>query len=536
MTDNSGLWAVDGTLPVPSHQNVTTVKLWTDYAIWGLDIYDNQPVWFSLIELVLILTDRHRKNETRLLADMPSAPDGTPLHEDVRYDLYFHHNLRHLLFRDQDILPFSERNTTDQQSLWNEWFASVRRDFRDTRDFTYLRAAFGDDFNKFSEAVNLIRSAEVEPMHAKRWTSRHLLPLGDTSIFPDYAIKAGGKPDLDRRFFRRTGEIYYLMLSRASADLRERLEPLLRKRFFEETNPWNQIARKLQGDQPLADADKTTTSSFAYLPWPNLDRYDVLAGDFINVLGHGNIPLEDALDYLMRMAGLNEVVYIVERAAEVCGMDGPPPFYLDFIGTANHMRNASLEQYKVHKNLTVRAVESYIRSFFRTEEWTRLAEGNVQNAEAQRLVKERFLFQTRNSAAHPTSKSEQEKQLLAASKSRSHTISTAFTAHARQIGLLSLKQGRGGWYSPSDALLEALVVANVDGTMEFRQFLRRLYERYGFVVGDEEAKRVGNNRVVPGEVLVANEKRFEERLLVLGFIDRKSDQCAFVVNPFSAES
>ncbi|MEA3016760.1 MAG: hypothetical protein QOI38_1482, partial [Sphingomonadales bacterium] len=32
--------------------------------------------------------------------------------------------------------------------------------------------------------------------------------------------------------------------------------------------------------------------------------------------------------------------------------------------------------------------------------------------------------------------------------------------------------------------------------------------------------------------LKENERRLEERLRVLGFLDRKSDDCAFVINPF----
>ena len=32
--------------------------------------------------------------------------------------------------------------------------------------------------------------------------------------------------------------------------------------------------------------------------------------------------------------------------------------------------------------------------------------------------------------------------------------------------------------------------------------------------------------------LKENERRMEDRLRVLGFLDRKSDDCAFVINPF----
>ncbi|NSY68404.1 hypothetical protein G6L35_05965 [Agrobacterium tumefaciens] len=534
MPGNELLWPTENALAVPPQQVTNSIKLWTDYAVWGLDIYDNQPTWFSLIELILVLTDRHRKGGP-LLSTMTVDDKGKPVHENIQYDIYYNANLRHLMFRDQDILPLSERNATDQPALWADWLARVRKDFHNL-DLSYLQTAFADDFNKFSEAVDLLRSAEVEPMHAKRWTSRHLQPIGEAVLFPDYASRAGGGGDLDRRFFRRTGEIFYLMMSRSAEHLKEKLEELLKERLFSSSNHWNAIAKKLQGPEAnLENSPKITAASFAYLPQPKLERYDRLSEDWINILRHRSIPLEDALDYLMRMSGLNEIIYVIERAAKASGINAAPVFYLDMLGAAqgNHVRLASIENYKIHKNLTKKAVEAYIQSFFETEEWASLGASAIDCGIAQSLLKGRFLFATSHSAAHPVSKAIQAQELLEAAGARSHTIGSAYTAHSRQIGLLSMKQGVGGWYSPTDSFLEALVIANVDGTTEFKEFLRKIYQRYGFVVGSEEAKKASNTLPAPGEAMVANERRFEERLRVLGFIDRKSDDCAFVINPFS---
>lgn len=537
MSNNELIWPAKGALAVPGHQATSTITIWTDYAVWGLDIYDNQPTWFSLIELIIVLTDRWRKG-ARLLVEMPVDSQGIRSHEQVDYVIYTNGNLRHLMFRDQDILPLSERNTVDQAAIWTQWLAGVKKDFPNL-DLSYLRTAFNDDFNKFSEAVGLLRSAEVEPGHAKRWSSKHLLPVGDAALFPDFNPKAGGPGNLDRRFFRRSGEIFYLMLSRASGELKNRLEPLLGEKLFTKSSPWNSIAHKLQGkDADLSDASKFASGSFAYLPLPQMDRYDRLAEDWIAVLGHDRIPIEDSLDYLMRLSGLHEVLYIAERAASVHGAS-EPVFYLDMLGNTpgNQIKNLSLETYKVHKNLTKKAVEAYIQSYFDTDEWASVGNGAnaVEGGEAAQRIRDRFLFKTSHKPAHPVNKEEQARELLVAAANRSHAIGSAFTAHARQIGFLSLKQGVGGWYTPTDALLEALVVANVDGVMEYGEFLRTIYRRYSFVVGSEEAKTSNKGSLpAPGELFVANERRFEERLLALGFVDRKSDDCAFVINPFSA--
>jgi hypothetical protein len=60
-----------------------------------------------------------------------------------------------------------------------------------------------------------------------------------------------------------------------------------------------------------------------------------------------------------------------------------------------------------------------------------------------------------------------------------------------------------------------------------------LRRRYHIVIGAEEARTRSGELPVPLEDLRENERRLEERLRVLGFINRKSDDCAFVVNPFS---
>jgi hypothetical protein len=128
---------------------------------------------------------------------------------------------------------------------------------------------------------------------------------------------------------------------------------------------------------------------------------------------------------------------------------------------------------------------------------------------------------------------DQLQAMLDAAKTRNHDIGSTFTAHAKRVGLLTARQRAGTWYSPSDGLLEALVLANVDGATELGQFLSVLQHRYHIVIGPEEARTRSGDLPVPLEDLRENERRLEERLRVLGLIHRKSDDCAFVVNPFS---
>ncbi len=530
---SADLWLAPGALAVPSDQKVHSLTVWCDPAIWGLSLYDDQTPWFTLIECMQILTHRHRAGQP-LLTGLPVGENGIA-HERLSYQIRLNNNLRHLLFRDQEVTRAAAREGAEDATRWIRWTEASKRDFPDF-DCDYLRDAFSDDFLQFAESIELLRSAEVEQFGAKRWTSRHLQPVGDAMLFPDVKMTPERDFSLDRRFFQRTGEILYLMLNRS--ERRDELERLVAERLLETDGPWNRIARRLQGpDADPAQAQAVEAPTIGYLPVARLPRYDRLAEDWIAILAQEAIPVEDCLDFLMRLSGLHQVIYIVERAASVGGRANIAPFVLDMSGSArnNPVQGHSAERYKAHKALPHLAIQALVDAFTGTEEWTSLGNGATDREKAALLLAKRFAWKARktaNPASHPTP-AEQLQEMLAKAKTRNHDIGSTLTSHARRIGLLNARQKAGTWYSPSDALLEALVLANVTGATELGQFLLRLRQRYHFVVGPQEAYTESGDLPVPLASLKENERRLEERLRVLGFIDRKSDDCAFVVNPFT---
>ncbi|WP_159717305.1 hypothetical protein [Geminicoccus flavidas] len=531
---NSELWLSKGALAVPENQRIHALTVWCDPAIWGLALYDDQTPWFTLIECLQLLTFRHRDRK-ELFPGLGGSPQASS-HERQSYRIKLNTNLRHLLFRDQEVARIAARGGANDEVRWRQWLERTVKDFPDL-DLSYLKAAFSDDFAHFSEALELLRSAEVEQFGAKRWTSRHLQPVGEAMLFPDVKMKDDGFA-LDRRFFQRTGEILYLMLNR-SAD-RALLEHLVTMRVLNADGPWNRIARRLQGP----DADATTDEpkwveapTIGYLPVPHLARYDELARDWVSILSQSTIPLEDALEFLVRLSGLHQVIYIAERAVDVSGRASLTPFVVEMSGSArnNPVQILSAERYKAHKMLPSQAVEAFVQSYADTSEWREVGTGPMDCTHAKRLLSRRFAWTPKRTAAAsglslPT---DQLQAMLDAAKTRNHDIGSTFTVHAKKIGLLTARQRAGTWYSPSDSLLEALVLANVDGAIELGQFLSILRRRYHIVIGPEEARTQSGELPVPLEDLRENERRLEERLRVLGFINRKSDDCAFVVNPFA---
>ena len=70
--------------------------------------------------------------------------------------------------------------------------------------------------------------------------------------------------------------------------------------------------------------------------------------------------------------------------------------------------------------------------------------------------------------------------------------------------------------------------------MEFRECVAHLYERYGLLIGDQQAIALTTRGEADQEAFTENQARLEERLASLGLVRRLSDQCAYVENPFAA--
>lgn len=524
---NQNLHLPGGALNVPDSQNLTTVKLWCEYGIWGLLFYDDQSPWRALIECLHVCFDKARKGEP-IFDGVDRGSGGA--HEVVRYSVPMNWTLRHLIFRDRDILRIADSESVDENAMWTAWQAALDRSGV-KYDYKYLRSAF-KNFGDFARAVELLRSAEIESHTEKRWTSKHLLPLGPSMIFPD--VSEDGHAD--RKYLRRTGELMYLMLNRS--DQSQKLEELIRNRLLPADSAWNRLAARLAGP----DQSFLNEMHGGYLPLGAHEIYNRLAADWVSLLSLDSIPTESILDPLQRISGLLQSLYIIERARETIDDGVPiPPFFLDLVGAPgnNPIRKLSANQHKRHRTMITEAMNSYLDLFAASEDWQAVLENTAGRTLASHLLTERFRWPA-PSTPDPDRLPSAEQQLAdlrsATQAGKSHSIGPMFGSHTRQIGMLRSARGAGTWYAPTDNFLESLVLTNVRSPMEFGDFLQLLLRRYNLVIGPEEVRQAFRvNRVslpAPQADLQENERRLEERLRVLGFLDRKSDDCAFVINPF----
>ena len=523
----------DGALDLPEDLKVNQFKEWTDYGIWGLLLFDEQPPWFAFIECIQILFHRQKTNPEQLFNPPSMNFKGELEHEFVNYQVPLNWKLRHLLFRDLETIHHGVQSSLSSNEQWIRLIEQMNNS--SNLDFTYLRHNF-EDVASLSRALDLLRSTEVEAHSSKRWTSRHLLPLGPAMLFADVREK---NKNADRHFMRRTGEMLYLMLGRSNLNYRNELGELLKQRLLTKDMIWNQLARLVQmpKDNSVSNEEGYVSLSTGYLPFPHLPIYDELARDWISLLSLGHIQTENLMDSIMRLSSLHLVIYMIYRAQATTGFPGEdyPPFVFDISCSArkNPVKRIALGQYYSHIRKPREAIDAYIDTFAESTHWKNATEAILQTHKAAQVLEEMFRWNERELLSDDTTAEEYlakfRDRALATSK---HSIWSAITTHTRRTGMVMVRRGVGTWYAPNDAFLEALVLANVKEPIDIGEFLRHLYRRYRIVIGQEQALEAFKSEPLSLEKLKNNEHRLEERLRILGYIDRKSDACAFVVNPF----
>src|SRR5262245_45921210 len=177
--------------------------MWVDEAIWGHRLYDEQSPWMVFLEFLNVF--HYEAGKGRALAE-PAGPNM------LKYRAAHRLHLRNVLFNNPHLTEIRQR-FPNENNRWDEWFRRMSAAATGIAhaEFEYLRPHFRS-FDDFCDTVALIRSTSLEVNSNKRWTSQFVFPYGKDCLYEDLDNNATTN---DRRFFGRTGEILYLMLSRA---------------------------------------------------------------------------------------------------------------------------------------------------------------------------------------------------------------------------------------------------------------------------------------------------------------------------------
>lgn len=489
---------------------------WIDEAIWGHRLYDEQTPWLTFLEFMTVLLAESRA--------------GRALREETLNNLSYRPQLqlrlRNLIFNNPHIVTVLAEGRADDVA-WTLWLGKIAETASgiEERDFSYLRERF-ESFQDFADVIRFLQGSSIEGSSNKRWSSKFVFPFGPNALYEDVNVNPRGGVTNDRRFFARTGELLYLMLCR-SRDADE-LRDLLIARFLENPAPYDRMAAALQGEPQFAKGERAGS----FLPCSTHPLFDRLAEDWLAILKLP-IPSYDAIPHLVTMTGLNLVLYQLERAREVLE-DEPIELVCEIVSPRKTVvRDLSADSYQRNNNLPQQAVERFVRKTGETEEWAKAISSDDAVLHAADILKKAFGWPDNEEDEQAQDPATLINQLTdrAISRHKQHFAKIHMT-WARAIGLSSRRSSRRVRYAPTDRLLKTLVVCCVGKRLEFREFLSLLHQRYGIVIGSGQARSLIASGKADQEDFSDNARRLEDRLASLGLLNRLSDSCAYVENPF----
>lgn len=501
---------------------IKNVDFCVDENIWGHRLYDEQLPHLTVLEFLGALGSN---------LDKPLRP-----HEGLGGAFKFRPQrqirLRGLLFNNPYIESISE-SALPEEEKWRQWFEKFDqgKTGNGDDDMAYLRQSFAS-FDDFAKAIELLRSSSFESRSNKRWSSKFVFPFGPDALYEDLEIDARGKMSNDRRFFARTGELLYLMLTRAKRGAE--LGDILATRLFDREAPMNRLARALQGAPQCADDSRQS----GYLPEISNARFDQTCEDWLSILAK-DMPIYDALEHLIAISGLNMLLYFLERAKCVSGDDDPFEIVCEIVSRERtKVRTLSSDSYQFNQGLPAKAVRAHVESIRQDTGWVKAALSDFPEAERMKLMRERFQWPPMDDENDEDYSGKSPDTLvgdlaeLALARHEQH-VGKIHASWSRAIGLSSRRLSRRTRYAPNDRLLKSIVVAIVDDRMQFDEFLAEAKRRYSLVLGDAEGSRLVDAKLVDQEELSENRNNLEARLVGLGLVRRLSDSCSFVENPFA---
>jgi hypothetical protein len=477
-----------------------------------------------------------------------------------RYTRFTRFGLRRFIFYDEREKMRNEANTAATTVLYHELETQVRS-HGDSSPLVLMRT--------------LLRSfSAVE--YQRSWYAKSLFPIHHALLFwqgdrntgrnatqreatPDPQFADGTVTLTKRNFYARGGEIYYLILSAGTEtdldrrqDIAQRLETLLKHshqavgsvaRTIDET--WERLS-----GQPSHIPDHGT---LGWIPEPHSPLYVTIAEDVAALLQTERDPIE-TLDLLAHLIGFHLTCYIYyhARSARSAPTAHQPLLLIDALegadgGVIRQFSAALFREQEVH--ITQRAHQyvtdmaqawaqqyaesttslatdlwSQAQSHFNltrkeTPDWLAPLQQHLDDGTLSRAT---FLEQFTNEIFHKALKRDFDKNFVGVHRKL-----------AKGVGFVAPKTGTGGRFVLGDTLLKALVLANVDATpadMPYGDFLRRLYQRYGLIVGRHEAGQAGlfDRQPLDREYYKHNADALLEKMKRAGLAVEYSDATAMV--------
>ena len=495
-------------------------SMWVDEAIWGHRLYDEQTPWFIYLEFMNVYS------YVRAQGTIFQETDYNTLSYVPAHRLY----LRNILFN----YPLTKmeqicKKTSGEEQQWNSWIKEMEETQQGlvNPDFSYLKDHF-ETFAEFVEVIKVLHSTSLEMTSNKRWTSKFVFPYCPEALYEDLDKKARTN---DRRFFGRTGELLYLMFCRAGNNAE--LSDLLEKRLFQHDTVWNTVIQCLQPKDETLPKEKEG----GFLPYESHYLFDEFANDWIAILKL-DIPPYDLIPHLVRITGFHMMRYQQQISREILGESRNSYYVAEIVAPKKTMvRELSVESYQENNVLSAKTIDKYITDIESSADWKNaLLDSDPYNS-CYQILKRTVLWPRKDTDYEgvPDPSDLLSAFREAARRRHSQHISNIHRVYGREIGLVSKRGTNRLRYAPTDAFIKTLVLSTVGKRMELEQFLQKLSENYGLILGSVEAERYSKliSCDFDKKAFQGNSERLEQRLSSIGLLKRLSDGCAYVINPFS---
>lgn len=501
-------------------------EAWIAEAIWGHRL-ERQPFSALLLEFLGMAEGMFRLG--KLLER--TQPGENPIYAANRCI-----QLRNLLFnnpRMEEILRNAQGSDDEAWTVWLQVMTeSASLGDRLSADFSYLRSRF-DTFKELVSVIRLLRRITADPGSERSWTMQFLFPIGPAALYEAIYEKGEGF-EQTRRVFTRTGEIAYLMLSRASEPLRAKIRERLAPSFEPNTSRNQLVMRLISSEEP----DRGEMKGGTYLPYKTHPSFDRMAEDVAAILSL-NLPDQDSFQYLQPLLGFHLYLYGIETANAWLGGNGLPPITCEILAPRSDLvRKAAVASYLENDGIGTLAVRKFLDAtvFADPELQMTLANDSLDDLAKMEYLSEHLARTVSLKKTLDASDPRRLKEMFYSFATRLYRNGTAdgLTALATGCGLVSKRGTNRYRYAPTDELLRALVFANVTSPIEESAFLRRLHSRYRIVIGPTEAKGDVLSYLLDETDFKKNKDRFGQHLVGMGLAQRMSDACTYVLNPMES--
>ncbi|MGP9076337.1 hypothetical protein ACSYHE_11175 [Geobacillus thermodenitrificans subsp. calidus] len=399
----------------------------------------------------------------------------------------------------------------------------------------------------------------------RSWYAKTLYPLHESLLFFELRRKKGEKvASYERNFFARGGELYYLMLSYGTEkqpylrkEIEARMEELLQRNKAIEKIV-SKIINVLDNDEETKESDYALLKSienvnreYPRLPITEHVLFDRFAQEYHQLI-HLNLDIFEMFHLLVSLVGFQLIQYMYDRTKKDDN-DKLIMFFDCLDGQVGQVLKLSAQSFQENEAMVKEKFEKELKRLL-TEKISAIYEANKKLEQWQKdpdeLLKVLGLKKVRTG---------KQRIIKALSQAKSfeelvdditiivqETVSPQLKKHylsiirgiIRDSGMGGFRAGTNYRYFMTDKFLEMLVLVNIppQQSMEFAEFLHQIYNKYGFVIGEEHARLSGlyEKSKLNVSYFHKNEQSLREKLKSNGLLIEYSDATAMIRNPYNS--